>query len=113
MHPLGTALNHFATAEFWFHYRQLTPENRALADRCVQFLQADPRHPSLRLKQVGAFWSRLMQNGQNYGEKKGDRHNREKHELKNRQPKISANSHALRCCTAQGRLFARREFAYA
>jgi hypothetical protein len=50
-------LNQFATAEFWFHYRQLTPENRALADRCFQLLRADPRHPSLRLKKVGAFWS--------------------------------------------------------
>jgi hypothetical protein len=50
-------LNHFATPDFWFHYRQLTAENRALADRCFQLLQADPRHPSLRLKKVGAFWS--------------------------------------------------------
>ena len=57
MHPLGTALNHFATAEFRFHYRQLTPENRSIADRCFQLLQADPRHPSLRLKKVGAFSS--------------------------------------------------------
>jgi hypothetical protein len=50
-------VNHFATPEFWFHYRQLPEDVRALADRCFQLLQADPRHPSLRLKKVGPFWS--------------------------------------------------------
>jgi hypothetical protein len=50
-------VNHFATPEFWYHYRQLTPENRELADGCFQLLRADPRHPSLRLKKVGEFWS--------------------------------------------------------
>jgi hypothetical protein len=49
-------LNRFATSELWFHYRQLTRENRALDDRCFQLLQADLPHPSLRLKKVGAFW---------------------------------------------------------
>jgi len=48
-------VNHFATPEFWFHYRRLPPETRELADRCFAMLQADPRHPSLRLKRVGAF----------------------------------------------------------
>ncbi len=28
-----------------------------MADKCFELLQADPRHPSLRLKKVGAFWS--------------------------------------------------------
>ena len=41
-------MNHFATPEFWFHYRGLPKESRELAD---------PRHPSLRVKRVGAFWS--------------------------------------------------------
>ena len=50
-------MNHFATPEFWFHYRRLPPETRELADRCLAMLQADPRHPSFRLKRVGAFWS--------------------------------------------------------
>ena len=57
--PLHATLtvNHFATPEFWFHYRQLPVETRELADRCFGVLQADPRHPSLRLKKVGDFWS--------------------------------------------------------
>jgi hypothetical protein len=50
-------VNHFATPEFWFHYRQLPEETREVADRCFAILQADPRHPSLRLKKVGDFWS--------------------------------------------------------
>jgi len=50
-------LNHFATPEFWFHYRRLTPELRELADAKFQLLKSDPRHPSLRLKRTGVFWS--------------------------------------------------------
>src|SRR5438132_9026426 len=52
-----TALNHFTAPEFWFHYRQLPPEIRDLADKNFQLLKADPRHSSLRLKKVGIFWS--------------------------------------------------------
>jgi hypothetical protein len=50
-------LNHFATPEFWSHYRRLPDEVRALADKCFALLQADPHHPSLRLKKIGSFWS--------------------------------------------------------
>jgi hypothetical protein len=35
-------MNHFATPEFWFHYRRLLPETRELADCCFAMLQADP-----------------------------------------------------------------------
>jgi hypothetical protein len=50
-------LNHFATPEYWFYYRRLTPELRELADAKFQLLKAAPRHPSLRLKRIGVFWS--------------------------------------------------------
>jgi hypothetical protein len=50
-------VNHFATPEFWFHYRQLPDEIRELADSCFQLLRSDPRHPSLRFKRVGNYWS--------------------------------------------------------
>jgi hypothetical protein len=50
-------LNHFATPEYWFCYRRLTPELRQLADAKFQLLKSDPRHPSLRLKKIGALWS--------------------------------------------------------
>lgn len=50
-------MNHFATSDFWYHYRQLPVETRELADKNFQLLKQDPRHPSLRLKKVGIFWS--------------------------------------------------------
>jgi hypothetical protein len=50
-------LNHFATPGFWFHYRQLAPEVRELADKNFALLRNDPRHPSLRFKKIGQFWS--------------------------------------------------------
>jgi len=50
-------LNHFATPEYWFHYRRLTPELRELADAKFHLLKSDPRHPSLRFKKIGIFWS--------------------------------------------------------
>ena len=54
---MHTAVNHFATPEFWYHYRRLPPEVRQLADKNFALLREDPHHPSLRLKKVGSFWS--------------------------------------------------------
>ena len=51
------ALNHFASPDFWFHYRRLSSEVRAVADEKFQLLKTDPRHASLRLKKIGVFWS--------------------------------------------------------
>jgi hypothetical protein len=50
-------LKHFANPDFWFHYRQLPPQIRAVADEKFALLKADPHHPSLRLKKIGALWS--------------------------------------------------------
>jgi len=50
-------LNHFATPGFWFHYRQLPEGIRILADKNFELLKNNPRHPSLRLKKTGIFWS--------------------------------------------------------
>ena len=50
-------MNHFATPEFWSHYRQLPENVRVLADKSFELLRVNPRHPSLRLKKVGMFWS--------------------------------------------------------
>lgn len=35
----------------------MLPEIRSLADENFLILKANPRHPSLHLKQVGRFWS--------------------------------------------------------
>ena len=50
-------MNHFASPEFWFHYRQLPNDIQQLADKNFALLKTDPRHPSIRLKKVGNFWS--------------------------------------------------------
>ena len=36
---------------------QLPAEVRALADKCFELLQTNPRHPSMHFKKIGAFWS--------------------------------------------------------
>jgi hypothetical protein len=48
---------HFATPDFWAHYRQLPDDIQKLADKNFALLQQNPQHPSLRLKKVGIFWS--------------------------------------------------------
>jgi hypothetical protein len=50
-------MNHFATPEFWYAYRHLQSEVRELADKNFSLMRQDPRHPSLRLKKTGSFWS--------------------------------------------------------
>lgn len=50
-------MKHFASPDFWHHYRALPAEVRALADRCFTLMNADPRHPSIHLKHVGEYWS--------------------------------------------------------
>lgn len=50
-------MNHFATPEFWNHYRRLPDPVRDLADKNFKLLRADPHHPSLRFKQIGNYWS--------------------------------------------------------
>jgi hypothetical protein len=50
-------LNHFASTEFWFHYRQLPEAIRELADKNFELMGANPRHPSIRLKKIGSVWS--------------------------------------------------------
>ncbi|HRX61523.1 MAG TPA: hypothetical protein P5260_09980 [Candidatus Competibacter sp.] len=50
-------MNHFATPEFWFYYRQLPENIRVLADKNFELLKDNPWHPSLHLKKIDIFWS--------------------------------------------------------
>ncbi len=50
-------MKNFASPRFWSHYQALPAEIRGLADKNFDLLRRDPRHPSLRLKKVGVFWS--------------------------------------------------------
>lgn len=48
---------HKAAPAFWYHYRRLRDEVRAIADQNFRLLEQDPRHPSLHFKKVGKAWS--------------------------------------------------------
>ncbi len=50
-------MRHFASAAFWDAYRRLPEPVRALADKNFALLKENPRHPSLRFKKIGRFWS--------------------------------------------------------
>jgi hypothetical protein len=50
-------MKHYATREFWAHYRRLPAEIQQLADKNFALLKQDLHHPSLRLKKVGVYWS--------------------------------------------------------
>lgn len=50
-------MKHFASGEFWEHYRGLPESVRTVADRQFERLKADPYHPSLHFKRVGRFYS--------------------------------------------------------
>ena len=54
---MPSAVNHFATPDFWNCYHQLPRDVRALADKNFALLRQDPYHPSLRLKKVKSYWS--------------------------------------------------------
>ncbi|HNX05263.1 MAG TPA: hypothetical protein PKI32_07155, partial [Opitutales bacterium] len=48
---------HHASSRFWTAYDALPAEVRITADRAFKLLKANPRHPSLRLKNVGKYYS--------------------------------------------------------
>ena len=56
-------MNHFATPDFWYCYRQLPEDVRELADKNFELLKNNPHHGSLRLKKVGEFWSARVGRG--------------------------------------------------
>jgi len=56
-------VNHYASPEFWFHYRKLLPGTQQLADKNFALIKENPHHPSVRLKKVGRFWSARIGQG--------------------------------------------------
>jgi hypothetical protein len=50
-------MNHFATSDFWYCYRQLPAEIQDLADKNFALLRQNPHHPSLRIKKIESLWS--------------------------------------------------------
>jgi hypothetical protein len=50
-------VRHYADPAFWKALRALPPQIRTLAEKNFELLKSDPRHPSLRFKRVGPYWS--------------------------------------------------------
>jgi len=50
-------VKHRASEKFWKFYDELPEQIQKLADQNYELLKGDPRHPSLRFKKVGRFWS--------------------------------------------------------
>lgn len=50
-------MKHFASPDFWDAYDRLPRSVQRLADRSYELLKRNPRHPSLKFKRVGRFWS--------------------------------------------------------
>ena len=50
-------MRHSASPAFWVAYRALPPSIRKPADANFELLKRDPRHPSLKFKRVGRYWS--------------------------------------------------------
>ena len=49
--------------EFWEWFARLRPETQARARRTYELWLQNPRHPSLRFKKVGRFWSVRIDDG--------------------------------------------------
>lgn len=56
-------MKHQANPDFWACYQALPPEVQRAADRAFENLKRDPRHPSLRFKKVGRYWSARVGSG--------------------------------------------------
>jgi uncharacterized protein (DUF427 family) len=66
-------VSHHASPAFWAAYRKLPAKIRALADERFELLKSNPRHPSLRWKNVGRYWSaRIDQDYRALAVKAGD-----------------------------------------
>jgi hypothetical protein len=50
-------VKHFASPSFWSCYEALPSAERVLADNNFELLKAAPKHPALRFKHVGRYWS--------------------------------------------------------
>ncbi|HEX7192069.1 MAG TPA: hypothetical protein VF381_10925 [Thermoanaerobaculia bacterium] len=50
-------MKHFASPDFWALFNALPSEIQDLARQNFEVLKDNPRHPSLRLKRAGDYWS--------------------------------------------------------
>ena len=50
-------MNHYAAPTFWEAFGALDPAAQKAARAAFNLMKTDPRHPSVRLKKTGRFWS--------------------------------------------------------
>jgi hypothetical protein len=50
-------LKHYAAPDFWEAFSLLDPAAQRAARSAFHLMQRDPRHPGVRLKKTGRFWS--------------------------------------------------------
>ena len=50
-------MKHKAGKKFWDYYNELPEPIQKLANENYALLKSAPRHPSLRFRKVGRFWS--------------------------------------------------------
>jgi len=52
-----SVMTHFTTPEFWRYFNGLPEDVRRLAEKDFELLKENPRHPSLRFKKAGNYWT--------------------------------------------------------
>jgi uncharacterized membrane protein len=52
-----------ALAEFWEHFQALPADIQVQANKQYSLFEANPNHPSLRLKEIGPYWSVRVSRG--------------------------------------------------
>ena len=57
-------MKHFTSADFWALFNLLPDEIQTLARENFDLLKLNARHPSLRFKKAGGYWS--VRVGRNY-----------------------------------------------
>ena len=50
-------MKHYTSPKYWQAYNDLSLQAQVVADKNFDLLKKNPRHPSLRLKKAGRFWS--------------------------------------------------------
>jgi hypothetical protein len=50
-------LKHLTSPDFWSFFSRLPADIQKLARENYELLKENPRHPSLRLKKAGGYWS--------------------------------------------------------
>jgi hypothetical protein len=52
-----------ALAESWEHFQALPADIQVQANKQYSLFEANPNHPSLRLKEIGPYWSVRVSRG--------------------------------------------------